>query len=157
MEPGGSGVAGLGDTAGHWTCTKGRQASSQRPHLEISAGRGLFLGSGGNFLSGPFPSGVKGWNTRELETGRGVRPLRGEEVVGAALAAGWGLKGGGAQEAEALTHEPGQRGELLQGVKGPAGRPQLTEVPRREESAQQHPCARTAPRTPSAWVKRELG
>lgn len=81
----------------------------------------------------------------------------GEQVVGAALAAGWGFRGGGAREAEALTHEPGQRGELLQGVKGPADRPQLTEVPRREESAQQHPCAPTAPRTPSAEVKRELG
>lgn len=67
METGGSGVAGLRDTAGHRTCTKGGQASSLRPTPRNTGGS--FREVGSKFLSGPFPGGVKAWNMRALNIG----------------------------------------------------------------------------------------
>lgn len=71
METGGSGVAGLGDAAGHFTCAEARLASSQHPPPLKVWPTGAFLGKRQErgFLTGPFPSGAGGGTVRGTEDG----------------------------------------------------------------------------------------
>lgn len=144
METGGSGVAGLGDAAGHFTCTEARLASSQHPPpLKHWPTRAL-LGSRGE--------GTSNWTLSK----RGLRvDYEGTEdweeqaspcCSGRAGEAGWRLWGG-AREATALTHRPGRRSELLA----------LDYPSRPEKKARSNRPEPEAPQVPFRLAKRRPG
>ena len=97
METGGSGAAGREILLATERAQKGARppySSAPRPETSAGKGGGVFSesrGEGYKFLCGPFPSGVKGWNMRELKTEvESLKAVR-TKLVGAALGAGWGL------------------------------------------------------------------
>lgn len=129
MEPGGSGVAGLGDTAGHRTCSQrapGLLAAPPAPAPKHWPARGSSRGVGSNCRSGPLSARSERMEYEGTRDG-GEEPDRGEgrRPVGDALAAGGALRGGRAREAGALIHGPGQGGELLPGTRGAGSSPRL--------------------------------
>lgn len=128
METGGSGVAGLRDTAGRRSCSQrapGLLAAPPAPRHWLARGGGSSREVGSNCLSGPFLSGVNGWNSRALEAGERSQTAAREEARRRCPGGRLGAQGRKCPRRGSLNTRPRPEGRAASRKEGAGSSPQL--------------------------------